>query len=110
MLATLRFCCSGEELHYMFLETFSKLNYSDLEAVFSSHYFSVMVVGVNFMFFFIVFELRWGEKSVWIMNVKGTAFLWHQVRCMAAVLFMVGAGHESPTVRSSKAQTLNPKP
>lgn len=41
---------------------------------------------------------EWGGKSVWIMRVKGTAFLWHQVRCMAAVLFMVGAGHESPTI------------
>ncbi|KAG0610166.1 hypothetical protein M758_7G043000 [Ceratodon purpureus] len=41
---------------------------------------------------------QWGGKSVWIMRVKGTAFLWHQVRCMAAVLFMVGAGHESPTI------------
>lgn len=41
---------------------------------------------------------KWGGKSVWIMNVKGTAFLWHQVRCMAAVLFMVGAGHEKPTI------------
>jgi tRNA pseudouridine38/39 synthase len=33
-----------------------------------------------------------------VMRVKGTAFLWHQVRCMAAVLFMVGYGHEAPTV------------
>jgi tRNA pseudouridine38/39 synthase len=37
---------------------------------------------------------------VWVMRVKGTAFLWHQVRCMAAVLFMVGYGHEAPAVIS----------
>lgn len=40
----------------------------------------------------------WGGRQVWVMRVKGTAFLWHQVRCMAAVLFMVGYGHEAPTV------------
>lgn len=28
--------------------------------------------------------------------VKGQAFLWHQVRCMAAVLFEVGMGREKP--------------
>ncbi|CAK9195218.1 unnamed protein product [Sphagnum troendelagicum] len=40
----------------------------------------------------------WGGRQVWVMRVKGTAFLWHQVRCMAAVLFMVGYGHEAPAV------------
>ncbi|KAH1096687.1 hypothetical protein J1N35_013608 [Gossypium stocksii] len=28
-------------------------------------------------------------------KVKGSAFLWHQVRCMVAVLFMIGQGLES---------------
>ena len=32
------------------------------------------------------------------MNIRGSAFLWHQVRCMAAVLFFVGQGLESPCV------------
>ncbi len=32
------------------------------------------------------------------LNVRGTAFLWHQVRCMAALLFMVGRGLEQPSV------------
>lgn len=31
-------------------------------------------------------------------NVVGTAFLWHQVRNMIAILFLVGQGHESPAV------------
>ena len=39
------------------------------------------------------------------MKVEGTAFLWHQVRCMAAVLFMVGSGLESPTVSFLDAKT-----
>jgi len=30
--------------------------------------------------------------------MKGTAFLWHQVRCIAAVLFLVGLGREDISV------------
>ncbi|URD85826.1 tRNA pseudouridine synthase [Musa troglodytarum] len=36
--------------------------------------------------------------ELWAMTIKGSAFLWHQVRCMVAVLFMVGHGFESPDV------------
>jgi tRNA pseudouridine38/39 synthase len=32
-------------------------------------------------------------------TIKGLAFLWHQVRCMVAVLFMVGKRQEEPEVR-----------
>jgi len=35
------------------------------------------------------------------MTIKGTAFLWHQVRCMVAVLFLIGQGLESPSVIDS---------
>ena len=38
--------------------------------------------------------------DVFAINVKGKAFLWHQVRCMAAVLFMVGRGQEEPGIVS----------
>ncbi|KAJ7524000.1 hypothetical protein O6H91_18G072300 [Diphasiastrum complanatum] len=38
------------------------------------------------------------RSNIWVMQVKGSAFLWHQVRCMAAVLLMVGYGYESPSV------------
>ncbi|KAJ1543676.1 tRNA pseudouridine synthase 3 [Nowakowskiella sp. JEL0078] len=30
--------------------------------------------------------------------VRGNAFLWHQVRCMMAILFLVGQGLENPSV------------
>ncbi|KAF7812793.1 tRNA pseudouridine(38/39) synthase isoform X1 [Senna tora] len=36
--------------------------------------------------------------QLWVIKIRGTAFLWHQVRCMVAVLFMVGKGLESPNV------------
>jgi tRNA pseudouridine38/39 synthase len=38
------------------------------------------------------------RHHVYSLNVRGTAFLWHQVRCMAAVLLMVGRGLEEPDV------------
>ncbi|KAG2435225.1 hypothetical protein HXX76_007307 [Chlamydomonas incerta] len=36
--------------------------------------------------------------QVHVLTVRGTAFLWHQVRCMAAILLMVGRGQEPPDV------------
>lgn len=56
-----------------------------------------------------------GEEDVWVFNLKGTAFLWHQVRCIMAILFLVGARLEPPSVvdsllhtslNSSKSSTL----
>lgn len=39
-----------------------------------------------------------GEKNMYVFNLKGTAFLWHQVRCMVAVLLTVGQGLEAPEI------------
>jgi tRNA pseudouridine38/39 synthase len=36
--------------------------------------------------------------KVYTFNVHGSAFLWHQVRCMVAVLFLVGQGLEKPEI------------
>jgi len=38
------------------------------------------------------------DGKLMYINVRGSAFLWHQVRNMASVLFMVGLGHEPPSV------------
>jgi hypothetical protein len=35
------------------------------------------------------------------LNVRGNAFLYHQVRCMATVLFMVGRREEAPSIVST---------
>lgn len=35
-----------------------------------------------------------GGRTMLVLSLRGTAFLWHQVRCMAAVLLMVGRGLE----------------
>lgn len=35
-----------------------------------------------------------GEHPLYYMDIVGSSFLWHQVRCMAAVLFMVGRQEE----------------
>lgn len=36
--------------------------------------------------------------KVYTFCVHGSAFLWHQVRCMAAILFLVGQGLEEPSI------------
>ncbi|CAG8437366.1 6179_t:CDS:1 [Funneliformis mosseae] len=34
----------------------------------------------------------------YVFNLRGTAFLWHQVRCMMAILFLIGQNLESPSI------------
>lgn len=36
------------------------------------------------------------ELSVWMLEIRGIAFLWHMVRCIMALLFMVGEEEEKP--------------
>lgn len=45
-----------------------------------------------------VAALAAGRRRVLELYIRGTAFLWHQVRCMVAVLTMVGRGLEEPGV------------
>jgi len=37
-------------------------------------------------------------SRMWMFKLKGTAFLWHQVRCMMSILFLVGQGLEKPEI------------
>ncbi|KMZ65669.1 tRNA pseudouridine(38/39) synthase [Zostera marina] len=38
------------------------------------------------------------KDQLYAITIKGTAFLWHQVRCMVSLLFFIGQGLESPTI------------
>lgn len=38
------------------------------------------------------------QPNTYTFTVRGSAFLWHQVRCMVAVLFLVGQGLEKPEI------------
>lgn len=38
------------------------------------------------------------QPEGYYFEVRGSAFLWHQVRHMVAILFLVGQGHEDPNV------------
>jgi tRNA pseudouridine38/39 synthase len=40
------------------------------------------------------------KHSVYSFNLQGSAFLWHQVRCMVSILFLVGQGLEKPSIVS----------
>ncbi|ODV90292.1 hypothetical protein CANCADRAFT_104682 [Tortispora caseinolytica NRRL Y-17796] len=37
-------------------------------------------------------------QTLYAFDLHGTAFLWHQVRSMIAVLFLIGQGHEEPRI------------
>ncbi|KAJ1722392.1 pseudouridine synthase deg1 [Coemansia erecta] len=52
-------------------------------------------------------EGRW-----WQLELRGTAFLWHQVRCMMAVLFLVGQRLETPDIvdRMMDVRQMDGKP
>lgn len=39
-----------------------------------------------------------GENAVYVLDLVGSAFLYHQVRHIMAILFLVGAGLESPSI------------
>jgi tRNA pseudouridine38/39 synthase len=36
--------------------------------------------------------------SMWMCEIRGSAFLWHQVRCMMSVLFMIGRQDDDESV------------
>lgn len=38
------------------------------------------------------------ERSIYRLEISGIAFLWHMVRCIMAVLFLVGERKESPDI------------
>jgi hypothetical protein len=40
------------------------------------------------------------RDDMWVATITGHSFLWHQVRMMMAVLFLVGAGQEEPEIVS----------
>ncbi|KAL5776525.1 hypothetical protein ACOSP7_009451 [Xanthoceras sorbifolium] len=43
-------------------------------------------------------DMRFEGHQLHAIKIRGSAFLWHQVRCMVAVLFMIGQGLESVDV------------
>ncbi|KAI9200550.1 hypothetical protein LWI28_009709 [Acer negundo] len=43
-------------------------------------------------------DMRFEGNQLCAIKIRGSAFLWHQVRCMVAVLFMIGQDHESVDV------------
>ncbi|EPE06272.1 pseudouridine synthase 3 [Ophiostoma piceae UAMH 11346] len=50
-----------------------------------------------------------GGPKVYSFDVRGSAFLWHQIRHMVAIIFLVGQGLESPDiVRAMLDTAVNP--
>eukprot|EP01067_Filipodium_phascolosomae_P007337 Filipodium_phascolosomae@DN5845_c0_g1_i1.p1 len=38
------------------------------------------------------------SQSCWVATIQGRSFLWHQVRSMMSLLFMIGYGQEEPQI------------
>lgn len=76
----------------IFVEDLSKETSKICPKLFSGYKFCVFLVSSLSTF-------RFEGNQLWAIKIKGSAFLWHQVRCMVAVLFMIGRGFESPDVR-----------
>jgi len=48
--------------------------------------------------------------QLYTFTVRGSAFLWHQVRCMVAILFLIGQGLEKPSlIKELLDVTTNPR-
>ncbi|KAK9729544.1 pseudouridine synthase deg1 [Basidiobolus ranarum] len=43
-------------------------------------------------------HLQMPERQICELTICGRSFLWHQVRCMTAILFLVGQGLEAPSI------------
>ncbi|KAH0786919.1 tRNA pseudouridine(38/39) synthase-like [Histomonas meleagridis] len=38
------------------------------------------------------------NDGVWYFQICGSGFIWHQIRCIAAILFLIGQGLEEPSL------------
>ncbi|CAN1268065.1 tRNA pseudouridine(38/39) synthase [Linum perenne] len=105
-----RFSCSGRGYKYLFwrdtldlqaMETAGKKfvgehdfrNFCKMDAANVHHYMrriDSFEISPAFM--------RFEGNQLYAIKIEGSAFLWHQVRCIVAVLFMIGQGFESPDV------------
>ncbi|OHT09828.1 tRNA pseudouridine synthase A family protein [Tritrichomonas foetus] len=47
-----------------------------------------------------IFSIDFNEISngLYYFQIVGSGFIWHQIRCIASILFMVGDGFEEPTI------------
>ncbi|RLV95156.1 tRNA pseudouridine [Spathaspora sp. JA1] len=52
-----------------------------------------------------IIPLGGDNPDMYCFDLKGSAFLWHQVRCMVAILFLVGQGLEPITIVSDLLDT-----
>ncbi len=74
-----------------------RIFYADIEEVDDSTKGLNFVNGPNFL---PAGSTASGNPKVYTFTLHGSAFLWHQVRCMVSVLFLVGQGLEKPSIIS----------
>lgn len=50
------------------------------------------------IFKMLILEHFFLEYSIFVIQIKAKAFLWHQIRCIMAILFLVAQGKEDPSI------------
>ncbi|KAK9902336.1 hypothetical protein M0R45_001725 [Rubus argutus] len=110
-----RFSCLNREYYYLFwggnlnllaMESAGKKfvgehdfrNFCKMDALNVHNYMRKIT---SFAILLVMFE----GNQLWAFKIKDSAFLWHQVQCMVAILLLIGQGHESPDVIDSLLDT-----
>lgn len=53
----------------------------------------------NFLSIYVTLnQVRFAEFSMHVISIQGQAFLWHQIRCIMGILFLIGQEKEQPEV------------
>lgn len=75
---------------------FSKLDRTKLENTFIRHIYSIRIEPLDH---FITSTSHDSTlDSLYVLEVDGKAFLWHQIRCIVTILLLIGEGKEKPTL------------
>lgn len=75
---------------------FSKLDRTKLEQTFTRHIHAVCIRRLN--------ETS-DSNDLLVLEISGKAFLWHQIRCIVAILLLVGEEKEKPEIMSDLLDT-----
>ncbi|EAY02404.1 tRNA pseudouridine synthase A family protein [Trichomonas vaginalis G3] len=54
-----------------------------------------------------IYKCEFGDAGggVWYFEIVGSGFIWHQIRCIASILFAVGNGFEKPSITKELLNT-----
>ena len=100
-----RFSCTARTYHYYFGRRQLDLGLMEkaakqLEGAHDFRNFCKMDVDKTTNYMRTIHHITFASvnKEIMVCEIRGSAFLWHMVRCIMAVLFAVGKGQENPDI------------